>query len=190
MEPIALQAGAQLRDIHGIQGAPWWPPAPGWWLLAAAILALAIALRLWQGRHPWRLSLPQLVVGGWRAAAARELHGLRRRAQEQPPKQTAGELSELLRRIAMARFGRSACAGLTGRAWLRWLSAHDPNGFDWEGQGGALLTAPYARGVGAAQAAELVTLIEASQAWLAAPQRRRAAAQVEPGETHGGNSVV
>ena len=27
-----------LRDIHGIDPAPWWPPAPGWWATAALVL--------------------------------------------------------------------------------------------------------------------------------------------------------
>ena len=54
------------------------------------------------------------------------------------------ELSELLKRIAMARHGRVACAGLQGQAWLDWLSAQDPNGFDWRQHGQPLIHAPYA----------------------------------------------
>lgn len=173
MDPLTLQAGEQLRDIHGIDSVPWWPPAPGWWVLAAAVLALLVLVRVWQTRRPWRLRLPDLVIGGWRSAAARELRQLRRRADEQPPKQTAGELSELLRRVAMARCGRSACAGLTGPDWLRWLGTHDPNGFDWEHQGSALLSAPYSPATSPAHRSELKALIEASEAWIAAPRPSR-----------------
>ena len=42
-----------LRDIH-LQGSiGWWPPAPGWWLLAAFVLAgLALyAVHYYRGRH-------------------------------------------------------------------------------------------------------------------------------------------
>jgi hypothetical protein len=46
-------------------------------------------------------------------------------------KPVATEFSELLRRIAMARHGRTACAGLHGEDWLAWLTEHDPKGFDW-----------------------------------------------------------
>ena len=54
------------------------------------------------------------------------------------------ELSELLRRVAMARLGREACAGLVGEAWLAWLAEQDPKGFDWRTRGRPLLDAPYA----------------------------------------------
>lgn len=37
----------QLRDIHLPQAVHWWPPAPGWWIVAALVLALTI----WLGRY-------------------------------------------------------------------------------------------------------------------------------------------
>ena len=101
----------QLRDIHGIQGVPWWPPGPGWWILAAAVLALIFLA--WRFRTNIRLRVPPIpmfTVGRWRWDAARRLRDLRKRVLTQDSKQTASELSELIRRIAMARLGREACA--------------------------------------------------------------------------------
>ncbi len=42
----------QLRDIHLPEAVHWWPPAPGWWLVAALLLALTIWLsRSLQARY-------------------------------------------------------------------------------------------------------------------------------------------
>ena len=39
-----------LRDIHEPLAPSWWPPAPGWWLVALVLLA-AVA---WGGWRRWR----------------------------------------------------------------------------------------------------------------------------------------
>jgi hypothetical protein len=163
----------QLRDIHGIHGVPWWPPAPGWWLLAAGILLLSALA--WRFRTSLRLRIPPLpvvTVGSWRWDAARKLRDLRRRAPKQELKQTAGELSELLRRIAIARLGREDCAGLTGEDWLDWLQGHDPKGFAWTRQGRVLLSAPYAPPAKADRPEELLALIDAAYDWVAAEDKK------------------
>ena len=164
----------QLRDIHGIQGVPWWPPGPGWWLLAVAVLALIYLA--WRFRTPIRLRIPPVpffTVGSWRWDAARQLRDLRARAGTQDSKQIAGELSELMRRIAMARLGRDACAGLTGDDWLTWLRGNDPKDFDWPQQGRLLLEVPYAPPGDRGRSQELTRLIEAAYGWVEVEERRK-----------------
>jgi hypothetical protein len=159
----------QLRDIHATMGSPWWPPAPGWWLLLGA-LAL-IALVLWRFDRAWRVRvpIPVLTLGTWRWDAGRSLRHLRKEAAAVPAKQTASELSELLRRIAMARFGRMSCAGLHGDEWLAWLAEHDPKGFDWRTRGRLLLETPYARTARPeADRAALLALADATLEWVLA----------------------
>ncbi|MBK1730621.1 DUF4381 domain-containing protein [Thiococcus pfennigii] len=176
-EATMAPGAVPLRDIQGLDAIPWWPPAPGWWALAAALLLVALALRYARPREcpPWRL--PIATLGSWRRAARQELRTLRRQAADQPAKETVGKLSELLRRIAMARLGRAACAGLTGEDWLRWLTDHDPRGFDWQRHGIPLLATPYAPPRTAANdATALLTLIDAAAAWAEArPARQRGA---------------
>lgn len=143
--PITQEIAIQLRDIHGLDPVSWWPPAPGWWLLAGS--ALLLFLLGWRWRASLRLRIPPIPVlriGSWRWDAARQLRALRHRAPTQDPKVTASDLSELLRRVAMARLGRDACAGLVGGDWLDWLADQDPHGFDWRTKGRPLLDAPYA----------------------------------------------
>ena len=143
--PVPTEILSQLRDIRGLDPVSWWPPALGWWLLAGLILLLLYLA--WRYRASLRLRIPPIPVlriGNWRWDAGRQLRDLRQRAGGQDPKQTAVELSELLRRIAMARLGREACAGLVGEGWLAWLAEQDPKGFDWRTRGRPLLDAPYA----------------------------------------------
>jgi hypothetical protein len=172
MQPFAYQ----LRDIHGLDPIPWWPPAPGWWLLAGAlVLGLWLAWRLLPS-----LRVPALAGITWRWDAARQLHELRRRARRQEPWQSAGELSELLRRIAMARHGRDTCAGLTGPDWLGWLAVNDPGGYPWVERGGLLLDMPYAPpGTVEADRTQLLELIDATHGWLARGENNEEAEPVD-----------
>ncbi|WP_082674474.1 DUF4381 domain-containing protein [Thiohalocapsa sp. ML1] len=159
-----------LRDIHIHMGHPWWPPAPGWWIVLAALVLLGFLL--WRYDPRWRLyvPLPVITLGTWRWEAAQGLRALRRRLVREPVKPAAAELSELLRRIAMARHGRAACAGLHGEAWLAWLTANDPRGFDWTANARALLIAPYAQPAAANTERESIrALVDAAMEWVAAP---------------------
>jgi hypothetical protein len=128
----------QLRDIRGLDAVPWWPPGPGWWLLGGLCIGLVAAL-VYLVRH-----LRRYPAGSWHRSAWKELRQLKRDAERMPPDQLAAALSELLRRIAIARVGRAQAAALTGERWLAWLQEHDPAGFEWTQRGRPLLTLPYA----------------------------------------------
>jgi len=149
-----------LRDIHGIDSAPWWPPAPGWWLLLLGVL-LAVLLVWWLIRR--RRLYP---LGRWQQDARRHLLALRRRMKREPVKQVAGELSELLRRIAIARCGREQTASLTGEMWLDWLQSNDSTGFPWREKGRLLLELPYAPPGHTADKSTLSQLIDAAVHWV------------------------
>lgn len=128
----------ELRDIHGLDHISWWPPAASMWLVILLSLLLLALLILW---------LRQLYLyppGSWRGEARKALRQLRVRQFHQTAKENASELSELLRRTAMARFGREKQASLSGVEWLNWLQQADPNGFDWAKEGQILLSLPYA----------------------------------------------
>ena len=124
---------AQLKDIQGLDAVSWWPPAGGWWLLALALIGLALGL-FYLLRHLYRYP-----PGSWRRDAWRQLRQLRQRSSFLPADQLAGELSVLMRRIAVARYGRDQAAALVGEHWLDWLQRNDPAGFDWTVQGKVLL---------------------------------------------------
>ncbi len=147
----------QLRDIHGLDSIPWWPLASGWWIGAALLLLILVAILLLV-RH-----LIIFPPGSWRKEARAALRELRRHSPERTSKETAGRLSELLRRIAIARFGREGPASMTGEQWLSWLQQEDPNGFNWSIHGKLLLSLPYAPEDWQADPGEIRTLIRATQ---------------------------
>ena len=135
MNPAADSA-LQLRDIHLPPAPPLWPPAPGWWLLAALLLALLIWAGLLLGRR-YRL----------RRQRRRILERLQQLDHELGPEQDAvfaSEVSMLLRRLALQRYPRDQVAALTGDAWLAFLDRHGGDGRFRQGPGAVLAEAPYA----------------------------------------------
>ncbi len=89
----------------------WWPPAPGWWILAALAVALAGGA-LWRWRSPRRRLC---------RVALRELRRIG--SADADLRHSARAIENLLRRYAIAVFGRERVARLTGEAWLAFLAA-------------------------------------------------------------------
>ncbi len=97
-----------LRDIHLPQAPAWWPPRPGWWLVALVLLA---AVLWWLRRLPaWkREALARLKA----AEAAYARHGDAARL--------LADVSMLLRACTLRLRDRAEVAGLTGQAWIECL---------------------------------------------------------------------
>jgi len=171
-----------LRDIHLPGLIAWWPPAPGWWLVAALALAGLVAFALYyrNGRHR-RAALR--VVGKVRAALE----------QGAEPVECLQRVSTTLRRFAMTTADQQSVAslravggvterpdsdevaGLIGQRWLRYLDSRWQRDEFTGGAGRLLLAAPYARPdtVERQHAIELAALCAD---WLRAQRPRRRAA--------------
>jgi hypothetical protein len=121
---------AQLAPAHAPPPPGLWPPAPGWWGLALLLLLGIVALLVVLNRPPRRL----------RRTALRQLARLEQAGHGDAD--LARQLEDLVRRYAVARFGRDTVAGLAGAAWIDFVVAH--GGSDWTGDSGAtLLRAAY-----------------------------------------------
>jgi hypothetical protein len=146
-----------LRDIHLPTAVSWWPPAPGWWLLAALVLLLVIGLLVWQrlrARDKWRrYAMAELASLRVRSDSAEESTGLVR------------ELSVLLRRVAISRFPREEVAALSGDAWLAFLDRPLGEEAGFRASGQLLLTGPYVRSA-AIDTQALNTLFDLCERWL------------------------
>lgn len=119
-----------LRDIHQMSAPSWWPPAPGWWILAALLFAVFIAYRMWR-RHKARKV--QRMARLFDAAVS---------SSADPAAQIAA-MSQLLRRAARRR-DRDADK-LSGDAWLAFLDAGDPVAPFSRGDGRLLLEGGFQR---------------------------------------------
>jgi len=118
------QQTLNLRDIHLPEPVSWWPLAPGWWLLLAALLiilcGLFIAKKIYNSRQLQR-------------DIAAELETIKQQFQKtQNTSQLAKALSILLRRANITYysgndFNGESVAGLTGEDWLRWLDKTHSN---------------------------------------------------------------
>jgi hypothetical protein len=148
-----------LRDIHDLDAIPWWPLAPGWWW----VIGLVVLILLVAGVRYWiRYSG---VIPGWRGDARRQLRTLKKALRKDDPRDVAGRLSILLRRIAMARGGRRQAAGLSGDNWLAWLEQNDSSDFSWMQHGQVLTQAPYMPPVMAVNRDEVMRLVVAAMRW-------------------------
>ena len=150
---------SQMADIKGLQPISWWPLAPGWWVLFAVIIvAIVVAACMLHRRRRYRES--------WRGAALQRLADFDRGLTDGNARAALAELSLTLRQIALQNHSRAECAGLEGRDWLAWLSAHDPHGFAWGDAGACLVSAPYMPPDAIMPADEVRPLLAAARPWV------------------------
>lgn len=142
-----------LRDIHLPAEPGFWPPAPGWWLFFALLVAWAFWLgRLgWHRYRQWRRR--RRILGELDRLQARELQG---------PALIAA-VSALLKRVALSRYPRAEVAALTGEAWVAFLDRSGGDGRFARGAGRVLAEGAYAPGIADIDEQALLTV---ARDWL------------------------
>jgi hypothetical protein len=108
--------GPELRDIH-VPQVPWWPLAPGWWVLLVLVVALLmLAAWAWHCRARRRRYIDHVLA---------ELHAARARHDADGDNAAfAASAHQLVRRVARARDAHSVT--LTAEAWRAALAAMAP----------------------------------------------------------------
>lgn len=105
---------AQLRDIHTAPPVPWWPPAPGWWVVAL----LGLAVLVWFGRQllaRYRVHQRRQQMLGWvdHLNATVDPH--------KDPQAYLATLNRVFKVVALRAFPEQQCAGMAGHEWTNFL---------------------------------------------------------------------
>ena len=104
-----------LKDLHLLSKPPIWPLATGWWiLLALCLLILCISLIV---RYQWR-QRPSVY-------AIRKIHQMAHKIADD--KTYLKNVSQLLKRVGIAAFGRPQVAPLSDTKWQEFLLTQAPD---------------------------------------------------------------
>lgn len=115
---MAAEQLQQLRDIHLPAEPAWWPPAPGWWLIAVMLTAAAAWLA-WRAYTRYRRRRP--------------LRQAQRLYEDLYQRYCQGELSrraylhetnELIKRVLIHGLGEHRARRASGESWLALLDSH------------------------------------------------------------------
>jgi len=106
---------SQLRDIHTAPPVPWWPPAPGWWVLAFLLMVLLV----WIGRRllaRYRIGRRRKQMLGW-------VDHLNATIDPQlQPQAYLATLNRIFKLVALRAFPERHCAAMAGQDWVDFLS--------------------------------------------------------------------
>jgi phosphoribosylformylglycinamidine (FGAM) synthase-like enzyme len=117
---------SELADIRAPGDVSWWPLAPGWWVLAAIVVALAIygALRLQK-----RMTLQRRLGGAISEVSKARLSLTAAGADNMNQRLIyVNDINAVLRRVAMLHFNHNSVASLSGQNWVNFLHEHDKGG--------------------------------------------------------------
>lgn len=157
MEPGQLP----LRDIHLPEAIGWWPPAPGWWIVAI-LVPLTIGLIIW---------LYKRITRNTAIKAAKKLLLQYTQDIQLDNSQKLQAISALIRRVAISTGNRKECAGLTGQRWLEYLDGSLKGTPFSQGIGQLLVNAAYQKNALSDQ--EISQLARLCEDWLKAQTKRK-----------------
>jgi len=108
---------AELADIHLPEAINYWPPAPGWWILAGLLILFVYI--------SYRLIRSFLQIRHYRTALLEELQLVQRHwKKQQNIVLTAAKISSLLRRYCIDQNQRDKVAATSQQEWSHYLDIH------------------------------------------------------------------
>lgn len=105
---------AQLKDIHAAAPVSWWPPAPGWWILAFLLLAMLVWVgRILLGRYRVRQRRIQML--GWVDHLNASID------PQKDPHSYLSTINRIFKVVALRAFPTQQCAAMAGNEWSEFL---------------------------------------------------------------------
>ncbi|MFK5913332.1 MAG: DUF4381 domain-containing protein [Woeseiaceae bacterium] len=143
-----------LRDIHLPDAISWWPPAIGWWVLLALVIAAVVFIpKLYR-----RISYTPLN----KVAKTTFENIVTDYNENHNDAALVTETSQFLRQIAMSYYSRGEIAQLTGEEWVYALNKITEHNHFNESVKQYLINAPYQKEI----SIDSEQLITAVQNWL------------------------
>lgn len=153
-QDVDLASLSRLHDIVVPEPLPWWPPAPGW-IVLAGLLFLAFAILSWFRWRLWKRD-------AYRRAALVELDRIGGGEREE-----LASLPALIKRTALAAYPRTEVAPLYGDAWLEFLDREGHTDRFTRGPGRLLLELSFRPGAAEALDAQGATeLLALARDWI------------------------
>ena len=103
-----------LKDIHLPPPVSFWPPAPGWWILAVLLITSLFFGGVWFFRR-YKKRKPKTEA----LRILKDLQILHQNSQDEVA--SLRNLSNLLRRTALTFYDNDEVASLHGSSWLEFL---------------------------------------------------------------------
>jgi hypothetical protein len=118
----------QLEPLIAPAPISWWPPAPGWWVLAALLPLLLWGLVRLLKRLPRNAvsASREAALDPLRQAALHELERLQKPYGDVDAGPWLQQLNAILKRLCRERYPQSHSHTLSSRAWLAFLDSRCP----------------------------------------------------------------
>jgi hypothetical protein len=125
----------QLRDIHLPDPVSYWPPAPGWWVVAAIALAIIATTAV--------LTYKRYQRNAYRREAASKHNIINQLRVDGDKRGYHQQLNNLLKHTALTIDEREAISSLSGKDWLQFLDRSANTSAFTDGAGSILANGPY-----------------------------------------------
>ena len=112
---------ANLHPLREPEMINWWPLAPGWWILLAAVIITLVGLAYWL--------IKRYRENAYRRQALRQLQQLHSHYQSNgDDSDFASQVNALLKRVAITAYPQQQVAACHSESWQAFLKQQLPSG--------------------------------------------------------------